>query len=387
MVHDVGSANGVLVNGDRIVTSRVMHIGDVLICGPLRWQLVSDDAPAPTAIRAQPVTETLRALVGSARSGKNHPSATEQMPEAEVAAGLALAVHDKADRAGASKLHPGIVAALGALGLSNAGRIEEPRRQGSTSIRPSEMMPAITSASALSPNRFHEPSAPRVAGYTSDILPSEAPVQATAALEPGAPVQASGNDASVSWWTMRGSRLLAGVGDVLLVCLASVVSGGLIAGAGTFTALLWAGADISNGQLSVSHLEPHTAAAAGDVFTLLLTPGPWIHLDQLARQVHALPTAGPFLLLFLGLAVGAVVAELLMLWGLVAATVQQGGPWLHRRLGLIIIVRRNGHHPGWRRALFRWLLLGLTCPVALITMLCGWRGVHDLVTGCVVRRR
>jgi hypothetical protein len=119
----------------------------------------------------------------------------------------------------------------------------------------------------------------------------------------------------------------------------------------------------------------------------LLAPATWLHLESLARLMQRAAGSGPFSLLFLAWAVGAVVVELALLLGLVAATVQRGGPWLHRRAGLVIVVQRNGHHPGWIRALIRWGVLFVTAPVAVITAACGVRGVHDRLAGCEVRRR
>lgn len=179
-------------------------------------------------------------------------------------------------------------------------------------------------------------------------------------------------------------RLLAGIADPVAVLLLGLAIGAVIALAGTVGALAWAGAGVVDGRLAA------TAAARGSIGELLLAslrPEAWRGFADLARQVHAQGAMGPFLLLFLSWAVGAVVVELTLLIGLVATTVTRGAPWLHRRCGLTIAVRRNGHHPGWLRAIWRWLLLGLTAPIALVTALCDLRGLHDLASGCEVRKR
>ena len=371
VVHDLGSANGVLVNGDRIAAPTALLPGDDIVCGPLRLRLLSDEDRSPSGIRSQSVTETLRGLIGEQATGHPNRSSTEQMDGELVAREVANSRNQARQHSleghhekgaiplkPASKLNPAIAAAVSAVSEAPAGR-----REGSTSIRPSEMMPAIGSTSALSPNRFHEPSAPSSPHGTSHLLPSEAPSHASAALEAGR--IPTGSPPPEPTRSLRGARLLAGIGDPLWVLLFGLTIGMTTTVIGVTGSLILAEAGIEHDAIVLSGA---TRAALGDLVGYVVSPAHWMSLDALARQLHALTSPWPFLLFFLALALGAVVAELLLLWGLVAASVYRGGPWLHRRLGLHLVVRRNGHHPGWVRALLRWTLLAMMWPLALITV-------------------
>lgn len=388
VVHDLGSANGVLVNGDRITAPTALLPGDDIVCGPLRLRLLSDEGRSPSGVRSQPVTETLRGLIGAQATGHPNRSSTEQMDGDLVAREVANSrnqarqqalVEQNGKGAGpikpASKLNPAIAAAVSA-----ESEYSGERREGSTSIRPSEMVPAIGSTSALSPNRFHTPSAPLSPHGSSHLMPSDAPSHASAALEAGR-IQ-SGSPSLKPTRSLRAARLLAGIGDPLWVLLFGLTIGMTTTVIGVTGSLTMANAGIEHGDLVLSGA---TRASLGELVGYVVSPPHWLGLDALARQLHALSSPWPFLLFFLALALGAVVAELLLLWGLVAASVYRGGPWLHRRLGLHLVVGRNGHHPGWVRALLRWSLLAVTWPLALITVALGVRGLHDRLTCCEIR--
>lgn len=359
IVQDLGSANGVLVNGDRITAPAILFSGDGIVCGPVSLEIETDTASTPSGVRADPVTETLRGLVGDQVPDHQYRS-TESMDPGD----LRRPSDSSAAARPPSRLNPAIAAAV-------SGAVPN---QGSTSIRPSEMLPAITT-SALSPNHplsGVESPTPR---RTTSILPTDAPVSDTNAL-----VQDPGWSKRPPRWP----RVLAGLVDPTLATGIGLALGGLVAGMGTVMALLAADAGFVNGALALH------VATPGDLPTLvrgLLLPSAWAGIEELAQAIRAQPSSGPFLALFASWAVGAVVAELALLLWLVAATVGSGAPWCHRRVGLVLVQRKNGHHLGWLRALVRWGLLGLTAPLALVTTLFGRRGLHDLLTGCEVRRR
>lgn len=355
-VFDLGSANGVLVNSDRIDASAALRSGDTIVCGPVRLTVETDGERAPAQVKGDGTTGTLRALVGEQRL-----RSTEAMAQDEIQRALAEGSGSRP----LARLDPAIAAAL------TGG----PPKEGSTSIRPSEMLP-VSSTTALSPHRFHEPSTlPDEPRRTTSILPNEAPDVDTAAL-----VADEGRGPRPS----PRLRILAGFFDPLLALLLGAAIGGAIALAGTVAALAWSGAGVVDGRFTVPGAP---AASLKELLGACLTVPAWQGLGDFARQIHGQGSLGPFLLLFLSWAVGAVAVELTLLLRLVAATVGQGGPALHRRCGLVIAVRRNGHHPGWARALWRWTVLGITAPAAVATAACGVRGLHDLASGCEVRKR
>lgn len=377
VVHDLGSANGVLVNGDRILAPTALLPGDDIVCGPLRLRLLSDEDRSPSGVRSQPVTETLRGLIGERAADSPHRSRTEQMDGEAVAHEMALArqrAQLTAPPKPASKLNSAIAAALS---TENAAPGE--RHDGSTSIRPSEMMPAIGSTSALSPNRFHDHPAPPSPHGTASWLPSEAPAHASAALEAGrSPSLSPSTLARRALWRIR---LLAGIGDPLWVVLLGLANGMAVALIGVTAALAVAGSGIADDKIV---LPGAPRAALGELAIYVASPAHWGNVETLARQLHAHASPWPFLMFVIALALGAVVTEFWLVWGLVAASVYHGGPWLHRRFGLHLVVHRNGHNPGWLRALIRWTVLAVTWPLAPVTAALGIRGLHDLLSGCEI---
>ena len=359
VVQDLGSVNGVLVNGDRITAPAIIFPGDGLVCGPVSLTVDADTAHTPPEVRADPVSASVRDLVDD-RVADHQYRSTESMDPGD----LRRPSDSSAAARPPSRLNPAIAAAV-------SGTVPN---HGSTSIRPSEMLPAITT-SALSPN--HPPAAvePPTPRRTTSILPSDAPVSDTNAL-----VQDPGRSRRPTRWT----RTVAGLLDPLLASVIGLGLGGMVASLGTVMALLEADAGFVHGTL-VLH-----AAVPADLLALargMMQPSAWSGVGELAQAIRAQPSSGPFLALFASWAVGAVIAELTLLLWLVAATVASGAPWCHRRLGLVLVQRKNGHHLGWLRSLVRWAVLGATAPAALVTALLGWRGLHDLVAGCEVRRR
>ena len=382
LAHDMGSANGVLVNGDRIVAPRPLLPGDEIVCGPVRFVVRSNDAAAPAAIVSEIVSDEAKAVDQPRRSR------TEQMDSKEVAREIAKSRHLaqvlEAGTSASGRLNSAIAAAVTA---HVPGTAQSDRREGSTSMHASEMVPAIDSSSALSPNRFHPPSPPMEAHGTAKLFPSEAPSHSSGALEMGryAPTAEVGAEvgAEVHVACQR-LRLLAGIGDPLVSLVLGLVLGLPLAITGITVALVIADAGLANGVVALPGVPQ---AAIGDLVAYVITPATWWQLDTLARQLHTLASPWPFRIFLLSLAVAAVVAEVCVLWRLIFATVHHGGPWLHRRLGLRIVVRRNGHHPGWLRAAARWVVLVVTWPLAVLTAGLGWRGVHDVLSGCEVRHQ
>ena len=384
VLHDLGSANGVLRNGDRIQKPTALRPGDIIVCGPVRLTVARDGETPPAQ---QPTTSTLAGRTpASGTEARKHTEpmrSTAEMRASEI--GRAFRGEDEPP----PRLNPAIAAALpsGAAAAASEGsgfpigtpmsttsELPNGAVRGSSSMHPSEVAP-LGSTSALSPNRFHPPATPGEPHRTTNILPSDAPSHDTAALLAHSPSELH---------APRLKRAIAGIGDPLLSLFAGLLVGGSIALTGGIAALRWATAGVAEGHLQVPGTIP---ASAGELAAVLLHPTTWLHLDQLASQLHHLPSAGPFALLFLTWAAGAVLLELALLAGLVAMTVAKGGPWLHRRLGLALVIKRNGHHPGWLRALWRWLLLAVTFPLAIVTLALDTRGLHDRLSGCEVRRR
>ena len=359
IVQDLGSANGVLVNGDRITAPAIVFPGDGIVCGPISLAVETDTASILSEAGTDPIADTQRGPVGDREQERQYRSTAAMDP-----VDLGRSSHRSTTARRSSRLNPTIAAAVSGTAP----------RQGSTSIRPSEMLPATTTT-ALSPNHPLAAVEAPVLRRTAGILPSDAPGTASQAL-----VQDPGWEMRPSRW----SRMVAGVLDPMLATGTALILGGLVAGLGTVMSLLAAAAGFIDGTLVLQ------AAAPADLPALirgLLQPSAWAGIEDLAQAIRAQPSSGPLLALCASWAVGAVLAELTLLLWLVSATVTNGAPWCHRRFGLVLVQRSNGHRLGWLLALARWGLLGLTAPLALVAALLGWRGLHDLAVGCEVRRR
>ncbi|MFW5846273.1 MAG: hypothetical protein ACOCXJ_08600, partial [Planctomycetota bacterium] len=62
-------------------------------------------------------------------------------------------------------------------------------------------------------------------------------------------------------------------------------------------------------------------------------------------------------------------------------------PFWHRRLGLVLVERRNGYFPTPIRACLRWVAVLAFWWLAPLTILLGWRSPHDLLSGCEIRHK
>jgi Inner membrane component of T3SS, cytoplasmic domain len=378
VISDRGSANGVLVGGERIDRPTAILPGDILVCGPVRFEIIIDEDAAPPqaqhiGISAHDHTETgtLRALLGRDQRGS-----TEEMdPQRIVRDGLVQP---------SPGLDPGIAAALGVSASDVPAKprrhdtpSERHRREGSTSIRPSDLVPAIT-ATALAPHVDRASGAQPVyrAQPSAEFKPHDPDVPTTTALS------------GASQRRVRQRRIIAGVADPLWWCGIALALGLLIGAMGSVGALRWASVAIVEQRVVVDHPQPAGwMALAHHVAVHLLSPSGWAQANDVARTVRQRDAGGPFLLLFAVWVGALVVAELTLLIGLAWATAQRGAPWWHRRHGLLIVTVRHGHHPGWLRSACRWLALGLTWPAACVTAALGRRGLHDLISGCEVRSR
>ncbi len=376
IVRDLGSTNGVLVNGGRINGSANLRAGDVVVCGPVALTVALTDEPSP------------RSALSSATALKPDPfeNRTDAMEPLEIG--------------GPRGVDPAIAAAIS--GPESPG--DHPAAQ-STSV-PMPLLPA--SSSALQP----KPSLARPQPRPTTLLPGEmlkAPGSALTSavgmpppepdplagleqrpagkLDPVADLggmsgalQASGK-VGPHW---RGRRLLAGVLDMLTIALVADGLGGLIAVAGYGLALSVAGAGLVDGLPTLTGSAP--AADAMELAGSLFTAGGLERAASLTAELQR-GHGGAFALLFVAAALAVLVWVLAHLLYAIAATVLHGAPFWHRRLGLVIVRQRNGHFLGWGRATWRWCWCGLTLPLAALTALIGVRGLHDVLAGSRVHDR
>lgn len=91
---------------------------------------------------------------------------------------------------------------------------------------------------------------------------------------------------------------------------------------------------------------------------------------------------------FIGpLSVGVMTALITALFMIVGGSSLSGGAWCHRRLGLVLIDQRSGHFPKPMHCLFHALLGLLTAPLIPVMLLMGQPALHDRICGCSIGRR
>lgn len=386
LIEDLGSTNGVLVNGERIQMKKALASGDTVVCGPCVFTVTFDPTQKASASELLPATDR-----------KPDPSKTESMDPLEM---------PTSDRVAASKpgrqINPLIAAAL------SSSTIGDPSDSSSGALKP-ETLPSDVSSDVLKPNEqpkvqteplIHRsdttprgnpiPSPAEIAAKrealrdrkdkTTGLIPNDFRSTGSAALQPDFVTPAPGGPAPV--W----KRMLAGLADgftsvvlVLVLCLPLMIGG-----------YVWALSQV--GVVMVDDLPRLTASSgtpvgAGALISALVEPGGIARAVELCGQLMRADDQQPFLTFFSASALGVLFAVVGIIIHLVGATVVRGAPWWHRRLGIEVVENRTGYHLTWGRAVARWLMCALLWPLAPLALGMGKRALHDVLTGCAVRSK
>ncbi len=366
MIVDLGSANPVLINGDRLMGRTVLAHGDAVVIGPFLLRVELSAAPTPGRLSTTFATQE---TAGPPAPVPLPRGATQAMDPAEVAA---LAEDSRQAKA----VDPDIAAALGRPPTRRIPvTATAAHRHDTTKHRPATWQ-ADPTGSALDASRPALATAIDGQGPTTGFVAPDQAAPATSALTAG-PLRKS-------WFRPLVLRRLAAAGlDVGSLVALGVVVGLLPLALGLAQASLVQGAAVVDGHIVLGGSE--AAASLGNLVLAILSP---TGMAEVPRLVHRLlGEARAFPGLFLGLSGAAIALELVLLFGTVAATVRRGAPFWHRHLGLEVVVRRNGHRPGWILALVRWTLFALLAPVTLVTIWWAGRSWHDRLVGLEVRER
>jgi len=341
VVEDLGSRNGVLVDGVRIIGSALLHHGQVVTCGPVALAVAIDET------RLHP-----RRAHGSQEPGtrRNSPrSDTEVMLEAvEPPSGISALPGGSAEES-SEVSHPS--------GLQPA-----PAPGSQTSPLEALRMDPHAPRAAPQPERQHGTSHRLEAG-------SQVTIDASALLPPDPTAEEAH------------ARLLAGLIDGLAAL--AVPLGGVLLGLSALAfALAEAGAEVVDG---VPRLAPAGMAGIGELFVSLF------HVPGLLAGFAASPAAAEASgLSATVLVLGAALTAMLLVAGpllvLIVPTVQRGAPAMHRRLGLSLLRARDSAPLGYGRSLLRWSAAALLWPLAIPALLLRRRAPHDVIAGCIVRQ-
>lgn len=349
-VEDMGSRNGVLVDGKRVAGSCELRHGQVVVCGPVVLMVsINPTQPHPRAAEGGQDPATRRASKGD----------TEAMLDAV-----------QLDRPSASGrgIDPGILAAV----ASPPRQMPGPADAQASALQPAPMPGSLTSPLEAVRPEPHAPPRPQTRRSTSTAsleAPQFSPAS-TSALEAPTPTRASPSD-----------RLMAGLIDGL-AAVGAAGSGLVAALLALAIALAAAGASVSGG---VPRLGGGPPASVSDLIVGLFASGGLQAGLELARPAAAASGAA-LAALVLGASLGAMCAVGGVLLVLVVPTVTRGGPRAHRAFGLTLARSSDGGRLGYGRSLVRWVLALLLWPTAVPTVLARRRSLHDLLSGCTVRR-
>lgn len=354
-IQEIGSANPVLVNGDRIQGRTALTHGDALVVGPFLVRVEIREGASPPRLSVTAATQ----IPGELPRPEVPARAVTQALDPDTLASLT------SESRRAKAVDPTIAAALG---RPPTRRLTDRHEADAWSV--GEGSGALSTGSPVPPKA--EP--PRTHPTTAFTAPTS-PAPPTSALTPGPRRR-------VWLRPLVGRRLAAAVLDgVSLVGIALTVALAPLA-LGVAVGAAAAGASLVDGRVVVG-----TGGALGwqALLPVVLLPGGLVQIPGLVTDLLGSPVAFPGL--FMGLTASAILAEIVLLWGTIGATMRRGAPWWHRVLGLEVVVQRNGHRLGWGRATCRWVLALVLAPLALITVWFGGRSLHDRWCGAEVRAK
>jgi hypothetical protein len=368
IIEDLGSTNGVLVNGERVADKRTLVPQDTVICGPCVFTVVVDPTQKASASELLPGTDR-----------RPDPHDTEAMDP------LNLPGTDKVppSRAG-RQINPLIAAALSSSGEIRSDVAsdvssdvlrpnEQPKIQTDVLIHNSDTTPRgnlIAPPTSLERDRKEK---------TTGLVPADFK-QVESALQPDFVAGTRGGKAS-AW-----RRGVAGAADSLTLVLVILLTGVPVLVAGYAWALVQAGAIIENGLPQLTN----TAGPGADGIALTKS---LLHVDAIPRAVELTgrmmraADQQPFLSLFATSTLAMLFTVVCVILYLIGATVVRGAPYWHRRLGLEIVEHRTGYLLTWTRAVARWFLFLLLWPLAPIGLGLDRRSLHDVLSGCAVRSK
>lgn len=357
-VEDLGSRNGVLLNGSRITAPTALKQGDVIICGPCRLTCDLDLPGRPASRQA------------ASEAAAHPPYDTEPMEPAVMP-----------DAPSRSRLVDLKIAA--AVDTTRTGQAVTHNQDGPSAslFKPDEAPNAIVSALAdrsslpVSSSRSLPP-LPNNSVPTTGILPHESNAAPISALQARPAPLATGRRRAAAA-LLDGASLFA---VTLVIALPLAIAGYVIA-------LHSAGAVVIDGLPRSGPVLGVAAAPWGELVSTLIQPGACARAIEMVGHLHHARDQAGFLVLFgTGTLVTLATVLITLLWT-VAATVLHGGPRWHRRLGLEVVMAGDGSFPSWTRSSCRWLLVLLLWPFAPFFLVAGRRSPHDLISGCAVRVR
>ncbi len=368
IIEDLGSTNGVLVNGERIQGKKNLNSGDTVVCGPCVFTIAIDPTQRATPGELVPSSDR-----------KPDPHRTETMDP------LNLPGSDRTVSKGGRQINPLIAAALSGSGefLSSDA--------GSDILKPNEEAKFKTSVlihrSDTTPRGNAIPPPPRRAEdsfssmeKSTGLIPADFSPQESVALQPDF-VTALPSGPAPTW-----KRAFAAIADSATLLLVMALAGLPVVVVGYAWALTQAGAVIEQGLPQLTSTPGAGAGIKPLIASLLHTDGCERAFELAARLMRA-DDQQPFLTLFAATALGVLFTLVAAIVNLIGATVVRGAPYWHRKLAIEIVEAHTGYQLTWGRAVARWFFFLLLWPLAPLALSLDRRSLHDVLSGCAVRAK
>ena len=376
-IEDLGSTNGVLVNGERIEGKKLLHSGDTIVCGPCVFTVSLD--PTQKARASELIPSTGR---------KPDPHKTEEMDPLN----LPISERVPASKPGRS-INPQIAAAISSGnvdfstsdGSSDVLRPNEEKvhtgaliHRGDTSPCGNPVIPHLSSGNLADQKIANRED--KTSGLApADFLPDDSGFE-NEALQPDFVTPIIAKPASAA------KRCFAGIADTVMLVLLIVIIDLPLLIAGYVWSLTQAGVVIENGLPQFATVANGSGHGSAIIASLFHQGGVARAGEILARLMRA-DDQQPFVIFFALMVLSVLFALVAVVLYLIGATVIRGAPYWHRRLGIEVVEVRTGYFLTWGRAVARWIAFLVLWPLAPIALALDRRALHDLLTGCAVRNK
>jgi hypothetical protein len=371
VIEDMGSTNGVLINGERINSPQILANGQTIICGPFIFSVLLD--PTQKSSKSEILPQTDRMI---------DPNDTEAMDPLEMPK-----VSSAPPATKSRSINPLIAAAVSSSGTdlrsdvsSDVLKPSEESKSGTGALATKKAQAVPPSAQGASANPQSEAARKRRNDQTSSLMPSTFTPHAGSALQPDFPLGERLGHAPI------GKRCISGLLDVLTtLILVGVLTLPVLIG-GYVWALTQAGVTMDLGLPRLTTTPP-ALTPTGEIITSLGRPGGIERAFYLIESLARAQDQQPFLTVFVTGTISLLMAVVISLIALIGATVVRGAPYWHHAMGLVIVENSTGYRLTWTRSLIRWVLFALLWPLAPVTLANNVRSLHDVLSGCVVRQK
>jgi hypothetical protein len=384
IIEDIGSTNGVVVNGERIQGKKNLISGDTVVCGPCVFTVALDPTQRASASELLPGTDR-----------NPDPRKTDEMDPLDLPGSDRLPIRNPHHQASSATAPAASPPSRG----DASSRVLKPDSFGndvsSDALKPNEQQKVETgplihrgdTTPRGHPINPPPPPPPPPTRKASDhlehtgLIPTDFNPAESMALQPDF-LTAVPSGPAPAW-----KRAVAGIADGVTVLLLMMLLGLPLMLGGYGWSLTQAGAVMDDGLPQLPSSASGQAASGKQIVISLFQRGGLVRAGEVADELMRADDQQPFLTLFASSALGVLFALVGGIVYLIGTTVIHGAPYWHRRLGLEIVEHPTGYQPTWGRTVTRWLAFTILWPLAPLALGLDRRALHDVIGRCAVRGR